>query len=105
MQLEQNTLFDGRYFLKKLLGRGGFSEVWLVEDTKVENKTMVIKVYAPNTGLDDDGARLFSREFSLVFDLNHTNLLRPAHWQSHISNARTRPSKTTCILYFVFPTY
>jgi len=30
--------------------------------------------------LDDDGIKLFSKEFALVFDMNHTNLLKPAHY-------------------------
>ena len=80
MQLQQDILFDSRYRLIKLLGSGGFSEVWLVEDTKVGNKKMALKVYAPGMGLDDHGVQLFSREFELVFDLNHTNLLRPAYF-------------------------
>jgi serine/threonine protein kinase len=62
------------------LGRGGFSEVWLVEDTKVENKRMALKIYAPGYGLDSDGIKLFSDEFILVCDLNHTNLLRTSHY-------------------------
>ena len=80
MILQQDTLFDDRYLLVKLLGCGGFSEVWLVEDTKVSNKKMALKVYAPGKGLDENGVRLFSSEFELVFDLNHTNLLRPSHF-------------------------
>jgi len=80
MQLQQDTLFDNRYLLKKLLGCGGFSEVWLVEDVKVGHKKMALKVFVPDKGLDDDGVQLFSSEFELVFDLNHTNLLRPAHF-------------------------
>ena len=80
MKLQQDTLFDNRYLLKKLLGCGGFSEVWLVEDVKVGHKKMALKVFVPDKGLDDDGVQLFSSEFELVFDLNHTNLLRPAHF-------------------------
>ncbi|MDR2231929.1 MAG: serine/threonine protein kinase [Tannerella sp.] len=80
MQLQEDLLFDNRYRLKKLLGCGGFSEVWLVEDNKVGNKKMALKVYAPGTGLDEDGIQLFSSEFEIVFDLNHTNLLRPSHF-------------------------
>ena len=80
MQLQQDTLFDNRYLLIKLLGYGGFSEVWLVEDVKVGHKKMALKIYVPDKGLDDDGVRIFSCEFELVFDLNHTNLLRPAHF-------------------------
>jgi serine/threonine protein kinase len=79
MELQENILFHNRYRLLKLLGRGGFSEVWLVEDTKT-NMIVVLKVYAPGTGLDDDGAKLFSKEFSLVYNFNHSNLLKPTHF-------------------------
>ena len=81
MQLQEGTLFDhDRYHLIKVLGSGGFSEVWLAEDTKVGNEKRALKVYAPGKGLDEDGVRLFSREFQLVYDLNHTNLLKPSHF-------------------------
>jgi len=80
MNLQEDMLFDNRYRLVKVLGCGGFSEVWLVEDTKVGNKKMALKVYAPGSGLDEDGVQLFSSEFELVFDLNHTNLLRPSYF-------------------------
>ena len=80
MQLQPDKIFDNRYLLKKLLGSGGFSEVWLVEDIKVGNKKMALKVFAPDKGLDDDGVKLFSHEFELVFDLNHTHLLRPVYF-------------------------
>ncbi|MDR1592993.1 MAG: WG repeat-containing protein [Prevotellaceae bacterium] len=80
MQLQDNTLFDkDRYRLIRLLGRGGFSEVWLAEDTKTGLK-VALKIYAPGTGLDEDGVRLFSQEFSLVFNFNHGNLLRPSYY-------------------------
>ena len=79
-QLQEGNTFDNRYRLIKLLGRGGFSEVWLVEDAKVGNKKMALKVYAPGMGLDEDGVQLFSNEFELVFDLNHSHLLRPAYF-------------------------
>jgi len=80
MQLEEGYLFDSRYRLIKLLGRGGFSEVWLVEDVKVGNQKRALKVYAPGTGLDDDGVQLFSSEYQLVYDLNHSHLLRASHF-------------------------
>jgi len=79
-QFNEDSLFDNRFILNKLLDRGGFSEVWLVEDTKVRNKKMALKVYAPGMGLDDDGVQLFSSEFEIVFDLNHSHLLRPAYF-------------------------
>jgi serine/threonine protein kinase len=80
MQHKENTIFDNRYRLIRLLGRGGFSEVWLIEDTKINNTQAALKIYAPGIGLDSDGTELFSQEFALVFNLNHTNLLRPSYF-------------------------
>ena len=80
---EQGLLIADRYKLIALLGRGGFSEVWLAEDV-LANIKIAIKIYAPGVGLDDAGISLFTQEFSLVFDMNHTNLLHPTHfdcWQ------------------------
>lgn len=80
---EQGLLIADRYKLITLLGRGGFSEVWLAEDM-LANIKIAIKIYAPGVGLDDAGISLFTQEFSLVFDMNHTNLLHPTHfdcWQ------------------------
>lgn len=80
---EQGLLIADRYKLITLLGRGDFSEVWLAEDV-LANIKIAIKIYAPGVGLDDAGISLFTQEFSLVFDMNHTNLLHPTHfdcWQ------------------------
>ena len=80
MRLQEHTLFHDRYRLVKPLGRGGFSEVWLAEDEKANKIKIALKVYAPGAGLDEDGARLFTQEFSLVFNVNHSNLLKPTHF-------------------------
>lgn len=77
--LEEGLLFAERYKLEKLLGRGGFAEVWLANDN-LTSVQVAVKVYAPGSGLDDAGITLFTQEFSLVFDMNHTNLLRPTHF-------------------------
>lgn len=79
MALSEGLLFADRYKLIRQLGRGGFAEVWLAEDN-MTNVQVAVKVYAPGTGLDDNGIKLFTQEFSLVFDMNHTNLLRPTHF-------------------------
>lgn len=82
MKLEIDEIFDARYELLNLLGRGGFSEVWLANDTKTGLK-VALKIYAPGVGMDDDGVQLFMQEYSLVYNLKHPNLLRPSHFDDH----------------------
>ena len=81
IQLQENALFGehDRYRLIRLLGQGGYSEVWLAEDEQA-GLTIALKVYAPGRGLDEDGVTQFSKEFKMVFNLNHANLLRPTHY-------------------------
>ncbi len=76
--LQQDTLFANRYQLRSLIGRGGFSEVWLAHDTWT-NLDIAIKVYAPGQGLDNDGLREFCQELASVHHLTHPNLLKPDH--------------------------
>lgn len=79
MRLTENQLFHNRYQLKKLLGRGGFSEVWLAQDT-FTSIDIAIKVYAPGSGMDDDGVKTFSEEIRRTWTLNHSALLKPQHF-------------------------
>lgn len=76
---KENQIFASHYNLKKQLGRGGFSEVWLAEDIKA-GIDVAIKIYAPGTGLGTTGSAVFRNEFSLVFNLNHSNLLKPTYF-------------------------
>ena len=73
-------IFAGRYQLQKLLGLGGFSEVWQVTDQMAENTILALKIYAAGVGLDEDGIELFRREYSLTLPLNHKNLLKPTYF-------------------------
>ena len=77
--MEEQHIFHERYQLKRLLGRGNFSEVWLAEDIKTKTN-VALKVYAPATGLDDTGLDVFAREFAIVINANHENILRPMHY-------------------------
>lgn len=81
MLLQENTIFDNRYQLERLLGRGGFSEVWLAKDNWTRLQ-IAIKVYAPGQGMEANGLQDFCGELANVFDLNHTNLLKPTHVDS-----------------------
>lgn len=81
MRLQENTTFANRYQLERLLGRGGFSEVWLAKDNWTHLR-IALKVYAPGQGMDANGLQDFCGELANVFDLNHTNLLKPTHVDS-----------------------
>ena len=73
---EKEELLDGRYQLIEKIGGGGFSEVWLACDLRSQ-VNVVLKVYASSQGLDEEGVKMFRKEFSLVCNLNHTNILKP----------------------------
>lgn len=79
--MEQNSIFHDRYQLERLLGRGNFSEVWLAKDNKTQVE-VALKIYAPATGLDDEGLNVLAREFSLVVNVNHKNLLKPLFYDT-----------------------
>lgn len=81
IKLAEQILFADRYQFQRLLGRGGFSEVWLAID-KMTNLEIAVKVYAPGQGMDSDGMKTFCKELSQVYNLNHTNLLKPQHVDS-----------------------
>jgi len=78
--IKAETFFANRYLLKKLIGAGGYSQVWLAEDTKAGNMPVAVKIFAPEKGLDDKGLEIFSKEYALVFNLKHPGLLRPSHF-------------------------
>ena len=72
-------LFDNRYEKDILIGRGAFSEVWKVTDTRTE-ADMALKIYTVNGDMDDDGIKMLTREFALMIDADHQNLLRPMYF-------------------------
>ncbi len=65
---------DGRFLLKKRLGRGSFASVWLAYDSMAE-VDVALKIFAPDTGLGDEDLDSFREEYCLMFNLNHTNIL------------------------------
>lgn len=81
--LEEQTIFANRYRLVKRLGQGAFSEVWKAEDIKANNMVVALKIYAPDKGMDEDGVKMFSSEFTLVFNVSHKNLLTPSYYDDY----------------------
>ena len=79
--MQNDNLFHDRYFLERLLGRGNFSEVWLAKDVKTDIQ-VALKIFAPATGLDDHGINMLSREFAIVVNANHKNLLKPLYYDN-----------------------
>ena len=65
--LQPNHKFANRYHLKKLIGVGGYSQVWLAEDTKAGNLEIALKIFAPEKGLDTKGLEVFQCAFSLKY--------------------------------------
>lgn len=77
--MKEGNIFASRYELLRLLGRGGFSEVWLARDNKTQ-RDLALKVYSADKGFDSEGLKMFTQEFSVVTGINHTNLLRPTYF-------------------------
>lgn len=70
------TPLDDHYRLIDRIGGGGFSEVWLAEDLRSQVR-VALKVYSSVQDMDAEGIRMFRKEFTLVCNLNHTNILKP----------------------------
>jgi len=79
--MAEYKIFHDRYTLLRLLGRGSFAEVWLATDKKT-NIDVALKIYAPATGLDDEGLNVFAREFAIVANVQHKNLLTALHYDT-----------------------
>jgi len=77
-KFKAGDIFHDRYTLEKLIGVGGFADVWKATDNKT--KTIVaLKIY---TNLDEDGINGLSEEYTRMQGLNHTNILKAEHFDS-----------------------
>lgn len=80
MELKQNGVFHSRYLLVRHIGGGASAQVWMAKDTKANNLVVALKIFSINSGMDSYGFQNFEREFTSVYNLNHTNLLPPSSY-------------------------
>lgn len=77
-QFKAGDVFNERYILEKLIGVGGFADVWKATDTySKKNSTIALKIY---TRLDEDGINTLSEEYDRMKNISHPNLLKADHF-------------------------
>lgn len=75
-QLQQgDSLGDGRYYLLRLLGRGGFATVWEADDRE-EGKRVAIKVLHPQLANDPTRRERFFRGARAMAKIVHPGVVR-----------------------------
>lgn len=77
-KFKAGDVFHDRYTLEKLIGVGGFADVWRAVDNKT-GTTVALKIY---TNLDEDGIKGLADEYIRMANLNHTNILKAEHFDS-----------------------
>jgi serine/threonine protein kinase len=80
MLLEVNNLYHNRYRLLEKKGKGGFGEVWKAQDEQT-GLLVALKVIAPMQGLSEAVRLSFINEFKETFNLSHSHLLTPNHYE------------------------
>jgi uncharacterized protein (TIGR02145 family) len=78
--MKTGDIFSGRYRLLEKIGVGGYAQVWKAVDMMADDAVLAIKIFAADNGLDADGLKQFRREYALVLNLNHANLLTARHF-------------------------
>lgn len=73
------SLFDGRYDKIAPIGNGAFAEVWQAIDTQT-GVTLALKIFTVDKNINDEGMKMLTREFALMIDADHRNLLRPLYF-------------------------
>jgi len=77
-QFQAGDVFHERYILEKLIGIGGFADVWKATDTYAKkNATIALKIY---TRLDEDGINTLAEEYDRMKNISHPNLLKADHF-------------------------
>lgn len=73
--LEAGVLLAERYRVMRRVGQGGFSTVFLVEDTMVHEE-VILKILNPQVALDDNMIKRFIHELRYARRVTHENVIR-----------------------------
>ena len=74
--VQQPDLIADRYQCTRLLGRGGFAEVYLAEDLRLDKRLVAVKILAPHVGRDEGKLRKFRQEAAIIGHLTNSNTVR-----------------------------
>lgn len=72
--LEAENRQIGPYEIREIIGQGGSSVVYKAYDT-VNDRVVAIKVLSPSYSLDDNFLRRFQREYDVILNLDHPNIV------------------------------
>jgi eukaryotic-like serine/threonine-protein kinase len=81
--LETDTLVAGRYHVVRMIGRGGMSEVYEVEDQSLRGIVVALKIILPEVAAKPGAVDRFKREIYLARRVTHPNVCRIYDLGSH----------------------
>lgn len=81
--IPEGTVLDGKYRVIRLLGEGGFGEVYLAEDRLIQERRVAIKSLKMD---DSNREQILVREMQFLSDLDHPNVV---HFYHHFSEYDT----------------
>jgi serine/threonine-protein kinase len=81
--MPEPTVFNGRFELRRRLGKGGMAEVFLARDLQLD-RPVAVKVLFPEFATDPNFVARFRREAQAAANLNHANIVSVYDWgQEH----------------------
>ena len=73
--IQIGKIYADRYRVIKEIGRGGMANVYLAEDTYLDNRQIAIKILRSNFENDSLAIARFQREAYAMSELNHPNIV------------------------------
>ena len=73
--IQIGKIYADRYHVIREIGRGGMANVYLAEDTYLDNRQVAIKILRPNFENDSLAIARFQREAYAMAELNHPNIV------------------------------